>query len=425
MANDTFYAAVDIGTTKTSVIIARVGGANPVKIAGVGYTASKGYSQGRVGNSQETQTALKTALDDAMRYFGNPPDVSTYATLSSDRIKCYNTEAEMGSGRSRRSVTHKEVVKLVESSYPQATEGTQVLHAIPIDFDVDGLKGVRNPVGLQAEKVKVESHIILCDSECVKDIVNVMNGCKLPLRSLVSQSIASGEAVLTESERELGVCLVDMGGGTTDLTIFRGGNPWYSAVIPLGGMHMTRDLAMGLDLPFDVAEEVKLDWGHAMPQSLDPQEEATIPSMDAEEPEWNISQRALCQPLRDRLEEILQLVLLRVRQAGMRQLPPGGIVATGGCAEMPGFEEMVQSIVGGPVRVAWPMGVPGLPSNLARPAFAASVGTLIWGIKHQGRDRLYTNGNDTSWMEKLPFGRGDRESYDREVALPLASRRGQ
>jgi cell division protein FtsA len=206
-----------------------------------------------------------------------------------------------------------------------------------------------------------------------------------------------------------------MGGGTTDLTIFRNGNPWFSSVIPLGGMQMTNDLAACLDLPPDVAEEVKLDWGHVMPQMLDPNEEATIPGIDGK-PDWNISRRSICQPLHDRLEEILQLVLLRMQQAGLRNLPPGGLVVTGGCAEMPGFEEMLHSMVGKPARVAWPTDVAGLPSHLARPAFAAPLGTLIWGAKHEGRKRTY-NGTDASWLEKLTFRRGRRESHEKEMAL--------
>ena len=308
-----------------------------------------------------------------------------------------------------------EVAKLVDSCHPHSSNGHTTLHVIPIEYDVDGLGGVRNPVGLQAEQVRVSSHVIMCDTQHVKNVVNVMKECKLTPRSLIAQSLASGEAVLTEGERELGAVLLDMGGGTTDVTIFRAGNPWFSSVIPLGGNHITSDLAACLDLPFNVAEEVKLDWGHAMPQMWDPYEEATIPGI-SDDPDWTISRRSICQPLHARLEEILKLVLLRMQQAGLRHLPPGGIVATGGCAEMPGFEEMLHSMVNGPARVAWPAEVAGLPSHLARPAFAASMGTLLWGAKHQGRSRIY-NGTDASWLEKLTFRRGRRESQEKEMAL--------
>ena len=415
MASDSFYAAVDIGSTKTCVIVARLADGDTLKVTGVGYTATAGYSNGKVENAHRLQNALKLAVEDAYRYLGRDVATSVYATVSSEGINCFNSESEITGLRSKGPVGYGEVAKLVDSCHPGPANGHTVLHVIPIEYEVDGLGGLRNPVGLQAEQVRVNSHVVVCDTHHVNDLVNVMNSCKLPPRSLVAQSIGAGDAVLTEGERELGCVLIDMGGGTTDMTIFRSGNPWFSSVLPLGGMHMTNDLAACLDLPLDVAEEVKLDWGHAMPQLVDYNEEATIPSKDGTT-EWAIPRRAVSQPLHDRLDEILKLVLLRMQQAGLRNLPPGGLVATGGCAEMPGFEEKLRAMVGGPTRVAWPTEMLGLPSHLARPAFAAPLGTLIWGAKHQGRSRIY-NGNDASWLEKLTFRRGRRESREKELAL--------
>ena len=419
MASDSFYAAIDIGSTKTCVIVARLADGDTLKVTGVGYLATTGYSNGRVEDAHRVQAGLKTAVDEAYRYLGRDVATNVYATVSSNGIKCFNSEAEISGLRSKGQVGYGELAKLVASCHPDASENQTVLHVIPIEYAVDGLSGVRNPVGLQAEQLRVNSHVVVCDSQHVKDLVSVMNWCKLPPRGLVAQSIGAGDAVLTEGERELGCVLIDMGGGTTDMTIFRSGNPWFSSVLPLGGMHMTGDLSACLDLPLDVAEEVKLDWGHAMPQLLDPNELATIPSKDGES-EWSISRRSVCQPLHDRLEEILKLVLLRMQQAGLRNLPPGGLVATGGCAEMPGFEEKLRAMVGNPTRVAWPAEIAGMPSHLARPAFAAAIGTLKWGAKHQGRSRVY-NGNEASWLEKLTFRRGRRESREKE--LELAGRR--
>lgn len=415
MASDSFYTAVDIGTTKTCVIVARLADGDMLKVTGVGYLATAGYGNGKVDNAQRLQGTLKLAIEDAYRYLGRDVATNVYATISGDGIRCFNSEAEITGLRSKGPLGYGEMAKLVDSCHPDPANGHIVLHVIPIEYEVDGLGGLRNPVGLQAEHVRVNSHVVVCDTHHVNDLVGVMSACKLPPRSLVAQSIGAGDSVLTEGERELGCVLIDVGGGTTDMTIFRSGNPWFSSVLPLGGMHMTSDLAACLDLSLDVAEEVKLDWGHAMPQMLDHNEQATIPSKNGES-EWGISRRAVCQPLHDRLEEILKLVLLRMQQAGLRNLPPGGLIATGGCAEMPGFEEKLQAMIGGPARVGWPTEVAGLPSHLARPAFAASLGTLIWGAKHQGRSRIY-NGNEASWLEKLTFRRGRRESREKELAL--------
>ena len=415
MASDSFYAAVDIGSTKTSVIVARLADGDTLKVTGVGYISTAGYSKGMVEDAQRLQSALKVAVEEAYRYLGRDVATNVYATVSSDAIKCFNSEAEIAGLRSKGPVGYGEVAKLVASCRPEQSDRDAVLHVIPIEYEVDGLGGIRNPVGLQADQVRVNSHVVVCDTNHVKEIVGVLNGCKLPPRSLVAHSMASGESVLTEGERELGAVLIDMGGGTTDMTIFRSGNPWFSSVIPLGGMDMTSDLAQCLDLPLDIAEEVKLDWGHAMPQALHPNEQAIIPSIDGES-EWSISRRSVCQPLHARLEEVVKLVLLRMQQAGLRHLPPGGLVATGGCAEMPGFEELLRSMVGGPARVAWPAEIAGMPGELARPAFSAVLGTLMWGAKHQGRSRIY-NGNEASWLEKFSSRRGRRESRERDFAL--------
>ncbi len=197
----------------------------------------------------------------------------------------------------------------------------------------------------------------------------------------------------------MGAVLVDIGSGTADLSIFRYGNPWYTAVIPVGGSQLTRDLAVAARIPYHLAEEIKVKWGHVLPDMVRADEEVVVPGYQGQ-PRRVVLRRALCEPLHLRMLEVIKLIMLRVTQAGLRQLPTGGLVLTGGAAEMTGLKELVEKTLGGPVRIAYPSGIAGLPSQLRKPAFSAAVGALLWGIKHQGESRRYQTASRTLWGYK-------------------------
>ena len=393
MAREMFYTAIDLGTTKVCTIIARVGQEGDLRILGTGIVPSQGVIKGRVECIAETREAVKASLDEAQRYMSRRIS-SAYLGITGDHISCINTKRDLNGERGERAISSRDLQQLVESSYPLLYDGKEVLHVIPISYEVDGLMGVRNPVGLYADKVQVDSHVVLGEVPALKNLMKAVEGCKVSVRSMVLQSLAAAEAVLTEGEREMGVVLVDMGGGTTDVAIFRTGSPWYTSVIPVGSNQLTRDLAVAMGISFYAAEELKIRWGHALPSGLERDEEVDVPGFQGE-PHRTESRRTICQPFYDRLTETLKLVLLRVRQAGLRQMPPGGVVLTGGATEMPGLKELALKVMGGPARIASPRGVVALPSQLQKPAFSASVGTLFWGIKHQGERRHYKNGGRT------------------------------
>ena len=424
MANETFYTAIDLGTSKVATVIARIGADGELKIVGMGVVPSQGIQQGRVDNFDEAKDAVRASFDEAQRYIGRRQIQWTYMSVSGDHITCLNTEGHITGASDEQTLTLQDMQRLIHSSYPELSHSAEVLHLIPINYEVDGLRGVRNPMGLHADQVRVESHIVLAESPVVRNLVGVVKGCKLEVRSLVAQSLASAEATLTEDERELGVVLADIGAGTIDLTIYRSGNPWYSAVIPIGGVQMTRDLSVALEVPLHEAEGLKLQWGHAQPETTYLEEEVLVQGHRGAPPR-TATRQEICQPLSDRLEEIMHLLLQRVSQSGLRQLPPGGMVLTGGAAAMPGMAEMARDMSGAPTRIGSPDGIAGLPSALAEPAFSATVGTLLWGIRYQGQHRSYVNGHRTLWGYKSLFhhrkenGRGAAEEE-----LLLATRRG-
>jgi cell division protein FtsA len=277
-----------------------------------------------------------------------------------------------------------------------------------MSYDVDGVSGVRNPVGLHADRVQVEAHVVLGDAMTLKNTVKAVESGRVAVKSLVLQSLASAEATLTGDEREMGAVLVDIGSGTTDLIIYRQGSPWYSSVIPVGGDQLTKDLSVALGISVYLAEEVKLKWGHALPEIILGEEEVVIPSFQGQ-PRRVFQRKKIAEPLNARVLELLKLILLQVRQSGLRQLPPGGLVITGGCSELPGMQELAKQTMGGPVRVAYPSGISGLPTHLRKPAYSAAVGLLLWGIKHQGEKRPYRNGQRAVSKSKPLFGRPKRE----------------
>ena len=398
MAKEMFYTATDLGTSKVCTIIAKIGPEGELKVLGTGVVPSQGIQKGMIENIRETQQAVKASLGEAQRYLGR--GVSwTYLGVTGNHISCLNTTGQLNSNGAEGAITSQDVQLLIQSSYPNVASGKEVLHVIPMSYVVDGLTGVRNPVSLHADEVQVESHVVLGDATILKNSVKAVEGCKLSVRSLVLQPLAAAEAVLTEDEREIGAVLVDIGGGTTDVIIYRSGSPWYTTVIPVGGNQLSRDLSVALGVPFYVADELKVKWGHAQPDAIGADDEVQIPGFQGQ-PRRRVKRRTMCEPLQERLTETLKLVLLKVRQAGMRQLPPGGLVMTGGSVEIPGLQELARKATGARVRLAYPRGILGLPAQLKKPAYSACVGTLLWGIKHQGEKRPYRDGNRTLWGHK-------------------------
>ena len=419
MEKDIFYTAIDLGTSKTATVVARVGSEGDLKVVGVGMVPSQGIRQGRIINMNEAREAVKASCDEARRYVGRRHITWAYMSISGDHISCINTEGHIVGSKDNGTLTLQDMRRLIQSSYPDLKQSAEVLHVIPITYEVDGLKGVRNPVGLHAEHVSVESHIVLADSPVVRNLVSAARDCNLEVRSLVAQSLASAEAVLSHYEREIGVVLVDIGAGTIDMTIFRGGNPWYSAVIPVGGTQMTRDLSVAIEVSPVEAEALKIRWGHASPHGMMLKEEVQVSSYDASSSR-TINRQEICQPLCDRLEEMIHLVMLQVSLSGLRRMPSGGIVLTGGCAAMPGLAEKATEIMAAPVRVASPERVVGLPSALADPEFSATIGTLLWSIRYQGQQRLYVNGHRNFWNYRSLFHRmkgNGRGTTDHEISL--------
>jgi len=391
LARDTFYTAVDIGTDKVTSIMARVGSEGELKVLGTGVVTSQGMQKGRIENILEVQEAVRTSMEEAQRYIGDAAPADVYASVTGSHLSSLNTKEVVENPDDVGDISGKLLDRLLRGSFPDVGPDQEVLHVIPIGYHVDGMSGIRNPVGLHGNLVEVEAHVVMGDSVTLKNTVKAIETGKASVKSMVLHSLASAESTLTGDERELGVVLADIGGGTTDIVIYRQGQPWYSAVIPVGGSQLTKDLSMALKTPLYMTEEMKIKWGSVMPETIPADEEVVIPSFQGQ-PKHSLSRRILCDPLNARMMELIKLIVLKVRQSGLREFPTGGIVLTGGGAEMTGLTDLAQKTLGGQVRIAFPEGIAGLPVQLRKPAFSAAVGLLLWGIKHQGETRSSMNG---------------------------------
>ena len=379
---DTFYTAVDIGTSKVTVLLSRVGTEGDLKVFGIGSVPSEGIQRGRVENIEEARASVSAALAEAQRYIGRESVASSaYVSVSGSHISSVNRSEILDNQATPDDISAKMLSGMLRGSFPKIDQTQQVLHVIPMGYTVDGLTGVRNPMGLAGNLVEMEAHVVVGESIVLQNTIKAVEAKDVSVKSLVLQGMASAESTLTGDEREMGVVLLDIGAGTTDLVIYRQGTPWYSAVLPVGGYALTRDLAAALRSPLHVAEEVKVKWGSVDPESVPSDEEIELPAFRGQR-RHSVPRRGLAGPLHDRMTEIMKMALTHIRQAGMKDWPIGGLVLTGGGAQMTGLLEMAARIVGEPVRVGYPYGLYGLPDQLRKPTFSAAVGLLLWGIKH-------------------------------------------
>ena len=406
---DTFYTAIDIGTSKVTVLISRVGSEGDLKVFGTGVVPSEGIQKGRVENIDDVRASVHSAMNEAQRYIGETGLSGVYVSVSGSHIQSTNRREVLDNQATAEDISSKMLDSMLRGSFPRVAEGQQILHVIPMGYTVDGLSGVRNPLGLAGKQIEVESHIVMGDAVVLQNSIKAVETKDIFVKSLVLQGIASAEATLTGDEREMGVVMLDIGAGTTDVVIYRQGSPWFSDVLPVGAHSLTRDLAAALGSSLQVAEDLKIHHGSVFPDSLSDDDLVEIPDM---KDHWQrpIPRKALAEPLSARMVEILKMAVTRMKNAGLQDWPIGGMVITGGGAQMEGLPELAEEMMGGPVRIGYPYGISGLPAELRRPTFSAAVGLLLWGIKHQDSVQDMNNGSPKEtktrrWRFRAPMRR--------------------
>ncbi len=380
---DHTVVALDIGTTKICTLVAEVGPSpeNVMRIVGVGTVPSKGIRRGVVVDVSEVTAAVAESVHRAERTSGYEI-ASAYVGLAGAHVSAVNSRGVVAISRGERGVRHVDVERSLEAARAiDIPQNREILHVIPRSFSVDGEDGVRDPIGMQAYRLEVEAHIVTGATPSIRNLVKCVQNAGVQIDALVMEPLASGEAVLTDIEREMGVALVDIGGGTTDIAIFIEGSIWHTVVLPTGGEQLTKDIAVGLRTPFDAAEVVKIKYGHARSQTIMPDETVKV-SMFGEDGQQQISRHFLSEIIEARTEEIFEIILKEIKRSGYDGLLPAGIVLCGGTVELPGIRELARDVLALPVRIGEPQNLLGLVDTLQSPAFATSVGLLTWGIRH-------------------------------------------
>jgi cell division protein FtsA len=380
---DRTVVALDIGTTKICTLVAEVSPPpdNVLRIVGVGTVPSKGIRKGVVVNVNEVTAAITESIHRAERTSGYEI-ASAYVGVAGAHINSINSRGVVAISRGERGIRPVDVERALEAARAiDIPHNREILHIIPRGFAVDGDEGVRDPLGMQAYRLEVEAHIVTGATSSIRNLIKCVQSSGIHIDALVLEPLASGEAALTDIEREMGVVLIDIGGGTTDIAIFIEGSIWHTVVLPTGGEQLTNDIAVGLRTPYNTAEEVKIKYGHTLPQTLMPEEMVKL-EIFGEDGQQQIPRQFLAEIIEARAEEIFEMTLKEIKRSGYDGLLPAGVVLCGGTAELPGIRDLAREIMGLPVRIGEPQDLRGLVDTLQSPAFATSVGLLKWGVAH-------------------------------------------
>jgi cell division protein FtsA len=408
---------IDVGTTKVVTLVGEVGADDHVNILGVGLTPSKGIRKGIVVNVEEAVTSIVASVEKAERLSGYRIG-SSFVGLAGGHIQSLNSRGVVAVPRADREITPADLARALDAARAIAIPTQrEIIHVIPRSYIVDGQEGIRDPVGLSGFRLEVETHIVTGAVTAIQNLIKCIQRAGVEIDDLVLQPLASSEAVLTDAEKEMGVILVDCGGGTTDVAIFVDGSIWHSVVLPVGGNHISNDIAIVLRTPFDVAEYLKIKHGQARPRPEAAEEGEKGEQDDQIETESftgmkrrTVSRTLLHQVIEARVEEIFQMLRAEVRRVGYEGLLPAGVVLTGGTALLPGIEEVARSVLNLPVRIGVPTRLGGLADTIDSPAYATSVGLVRWGLKRgsaqhilvpqeQGWSRIYNRFK--SWMREF------------------------
>jgi cell division protein FtsA len=372
-------SAIDVGTTKVCTIIAEANEEGPIRVAGVGITPSNGLHKGLVVNITEAKESIRESVKKA-EYASGYQVESAYVGVTGRHVTSLNNRGVVAITHNDRLVRPPDLRRVLTSAQSlKVANDRKLLHVIPRSYSVDGQPGVKNPVGMHGFRLDVETHVITAAVTSVQNLVKCIRSVGVDIEDLILEPLASSEAILTDDEKNVGVILADIGGGTTDIAVFKDGSIWHTAILPVAGYQLTRDVAIGLGLPFDVAEEMKKRYGSVMPIYESQSEMATAISEDGHV----ISYQDLCDIIRARVEEILRLIVLELPRSDYEALVPAGLVLTGGSSNLSGVDALGRDILQLPVRVGTPTNVTGITDAIRDPAYATSVGLLLWGTSHK------------------------------------------
>jgi len=388
--NKNLIVGLDIGTSKIAAIVAEIKPEGGFEIIGMGSHPSRGLKKGVVVNIETTVSAIQRALEEA-ELMADCKISEVYTGIAGSHIRSFNSQGMVAI--KDKEVAQADIDRVIDTARAvQIPNDQQILHVLNQEFIIDGQEDVREPLGMAGVRLEVKVHIVTGAVSAAQNIIKCVRRCGLEVSDLILQPLASAHAVISEDERDLGVCLVDLGGGTTDMAVFTNGASRHTAVIPIAGDQITNDIAMALRTPTKDAEEIKERFGCSLSQLADPQEMVEVPGLGDRGPR-RLSRKTLAEVIEPRVEELYSLVQTELRRSGYEELLSSGIVLTGGSAIMRGMVELGEEIFHMPVRVGQPGYAGGLAEVIRHPRYSTAVGLLLAGLdQHRSREAARLQG---------------------------------
>jgi cell division protein FtsA len=388
--SENVVVGLDIGTTKICAIVGEVTD-DGIDIIGIGTAPSKGLRKGVVINIESTVASIKRAIEEAELMAGCEIG-SVYAGIAGGHIRGFNSHGIVAV--KDREVTDADIERVIDAAKAVAIPvDREVIHILPQEFVIDDQDGIREPLGMSGVRLEAKIHIVTGAVTSAQNIVKSAQRCALNVSDIVLEQLASALSCLSEDEKELGVALVDIGGGTTDIAIFYGGSIQHTSVIAIGGQHLTNDIAVGLRTPQDEAEAIKRKYGCATSRLIGKDEIIEVPSIGARKTRV-LNRHILGDILEPRVEEIFELVHREIERMKLTELLASGVVLTGGTCLLPGMVEMAEEVIGLPVRLGVPQGVGGLVDVVKSPMYATGVGLVHYGAEQQSDHRYFRARDD-------------------------------
>ena len=367
---------LDIGTSKVVAIVGEISSDNSIEVVGLGSHPSRGLKKGVVVNIESTVQSIQRAIEEAELMAGCEIH-SVYAGIAGGHIRSLNSHGIVAIRDNE--VTHNDVERVIDAARAVAIPADQkILHILPQEFIIDGQEGIREPIGMSGVRLESRVHMVTGAVSAAQNIVKCVRRCGLEVDDIILQQLASSYAVLTEDEKELGVCLCDIGGGTTDIAVFMHGAIHHSAVIPIAGDQVTNDIAVALRTPTHHAEDIKIRYACALTQLANPEETIEVPSV-GDRPPRRLVRQTLAEVVEPRYEELFSLVAAELKRSGFEEMMAAGVVLTGGGAKMEGVIELAEEVFHMPVRLGTPQYVAGLVDVVRNPIYATGVGLLLFG----------------------------------------------
>jgi len=398
---------LDIGTSKIVAIVGEINADNVIEIIGIGSNPSRGLKKGVVVNIESTVQSIQRAVEEAELMAGCQIN-SVYAGIAGSHIRSLNSHGIVAI--KDKEVSPNDVDRVIDAARAVAIPADQrVLHVLPQEFIIDNQEGIKEPVGMSGVRLEAKVHLISGAMSAAQNILKCVRRCGLEVDDIILEQLASSQSVLTDDEKELGVCLVDIGGGTTDIAVFTEGAIRHTAVIPIAGDQVTNDIAVALRTPTQYAEEIKVKYACALTQLAGAEETIEVPSV-GDRPPRRLTRQTLAEVVEPRYEELISIVQAELRRSGFEDIVAAGIVLTGGSSKMEGVVELAEEIFHMPVRLGVPQSVSGLVDVVRNPIHATGVGLLLFGQDQRNIgcfDTMNTSGVGAVWERMKGWFQGN------------------